>query len=91
MTPHMLRHTSLMELRNAGWRDEHLMKRAGHAHIQTTMQIINEGKVQELNRFISGYWENDIWDANDPIFNDFRKSDWEKTHRKMNFSDFSPC
>ena len=52
--------------------------------------IINEGKVQELNRFISGYWENDIWDANDPIFNDFRKSDWGKTHRKMNFSDFSP-
>jgi len=23
----------------AGWRDEHLMNRAGHAHIQTTMQM----------------------------------------------------
>ena len=39
VTPHMLRHTSLTELRKAGWKDEHLMKRAGHAHIQTTMQM----------------------------------------------------
>ena len=39
ITPHMLRHTSLTELRKAGWKDEHLMKRAGHAHIQTTMQM----------------------------------------------------
>ncbi|MFO1446009.1 tyrosine-type recombinase/integrase [Bacillus sp. Bva_UNVM-123] len=38
-TPHMLRHTSLTELRKAGWKDEHLMNRAGHAHIQTTMQM----------------------------------------------------
>jgi site-specific recombinase XerD len=38
-TPHVLRHTSLTELRKAGWKDEYLMKRAGHAHIQTTMQI----------------------------------------------------
>ena len=39
VTPHILRHTSLTELRRAGWKDEHLMKRAGHAHIQTTMQM----------------------------------------------------
>lgn len=39
ITPHMLRHTSLTELRKAGWKDEHLMKRAGHAHVQTTMQM----------------------------------------------------
>lgn len=39
VTPHILRHTSLTELRKAGWKDEHLMKRAGHAHIQTTMQM----------------------------------------------------
>ncbi|HDR5270341.1 TPA: tyrosine-type recombinase/integrase, partial [Bacillus thuringiensis] len=39
VTPHMLRHTSLTELRKAGWKDEHLMKRAGHAHIQTTIQM----------------------------------------------------
>lgn len=39
VTPHILRHTSLTELRKAGWKDEHLMKRAGHAHIQTTIQM----------------------------------------------------
>jgi site-specific recombinase XerD len=39
VSPHVLRHTSLTELRRAGWKDEHLMKRAGHAHIQTTMQM----------------------------------------------------
>ncbi len=39
VTPHMLRHTSLTELRKSGWKDEHLMKRAGHAHIQTTLQM----------------------------------------------------
>lgn len=39
VSPHILRHTSLTELRRAGWRDEHLMKRAGHAHVQTTMQM----------------------------------------------------
>ena len=38
-TPHMLRHSSLTELRRSGWKPEHLMKRAGHAHIQTTMQM----------------------------------------------------
>jgi len=49
----------------------------------------NESKIHKLHRFISGYWENDIWDANDPIFTDFRKSEWGKRHRKMNFSFFS--
>lgn len=39
VTPHMLRHTSLTQLRKAGWKDEHLMKRAGHAHVQTTIQM----------------------------------------------------
>jgi integrase/recombinase XerD len=36
--PHMLRHSSLTELRRAGWKPEHLQKRAGHAQVQTTMQ-----------------------------------------------------
>jgi len=38
-TPHMLRHSSLTELRRSGWKPEHLMKRAGHAHVQTTLQM----------------------------------------------------
>lgn len=39
VSPHVLRHSSLTELRRAGWKPEHLQKRAGHAHVQTTMQI----------------------------------------------------
>lgn len=37
--PHMLRHSSLTELRRSGWKAEHLMLRAGHSHVQTTMQM----------------------------------------------------
>jgi len=48
VTPHMLRHTSLTELRKAGWKDEHLMKRAGHAHIQTTMQMYIHPSDEEI-------------------------------------------
>ncbi|MGA5674894.1 transposase [Bacillus cereus] len=67
-TPHMLRHTSLTELRRAGWKDEHLMKRAGHAHIQTTMQMYihpsdedirkDWEKVQENMRISKGFEED---------------------------------
>lgn len=39
VTPHMLRHSSLTALRRAGWREEHIMQRAGHAHVQTTIQL----------------------------------------------------
>jgi len=48
-----------------------------------------ESKSHEIDRFISGYWEQDIWDAEDSIFDNFRRSTWGKTHRKMNFSVFS--
>lgn len=37
-TPHMLRHTSLTELRKAGLKPEHLQKRAGHKDVQFTIQ-----------------------------------------------------
>jgi site-specific recombinase XerD len=36
VTPHMLRHSSLTELRKAGWGIEYLQKRAGHGCIQST-------------------------------------------------------
>lgn len=50
VTPHILRHTSLTELRKAGWKDEHLMKRAGHAHIQTTMQMYIHPSDEEIRK-----------------------------------------
>ena len=39
VNPHMLRHSSLTELRRSGWEGEHLRLRAGHKNIQTTMQL----------------------------------------------------
>lgn len=53
-TPHMLRHTSLTELRKSGWKDEHLMNRAGHAHIQTTMQMYIHPSDEDIRKD----WEN---------------------------------
>lgn len=50
VTPHILRHTSLTELRRAGWKDEYLMKRAGHAHIQTTMQMYIHPSDEEIRK-----------------------------------------
>ncbi|HYE10151.1 MAG TPA: tyrosine-type recombinase/integrase [Patescibacteria group bacterium] len=35
----MLRHTSLTELRKAGWKPEHLQKQAGHKNFQTTLSV----------------------------------------------------
>lgn len=49
-TPHILRHTSLTELRRSGWREEHLMKRAGHAHVQTTMQMYIHPSDEEIRK-----------------------------------------
>ena len=54
VTPHILRHTSLTELRRSGWKDEHLMKRAGHAHIQTTMQMY----IHPSDEYIKKDWED---------------------------------
>lgn len=50
--------------------------------------LLPEGKVSEITQKVTSYFENDIWDADDAAFNDFRKSEWGKTHRKMNFSVF---
>jgi len=39
VNPHMLRHSSLTELRRSGWQPEHLRIRAGHAMVHTTLQL----------------------------------------------------
>ena len=39
VTPHMLRHTSLTELRKAGMKSEHLQRRAGHSDPNFTAQV----------------------------------------------------
>jgi len=49
-TSHILRHSSLTELRRAGWQPEHLQKRAGHARVQTTMQTYLHPSDEDLRR-----------------------------------------
>lgn len=39
VNPHMLRHSSLTELKRLGWEAEYLRIRAGHKNIQTTLQM----------------------------------------------------
>ncbi len=50
VSPHVLRHSSLTELRRAGWKPEHLQKRAGHAQVQTTMQIYLHPSDEDLRK-----------------------------------------
>lgn len=49
-SPHILRHSSLTELRRAGWKPEHLQKRAGHAQVQTTMQTYMHPSDEDLRQ-----------------------------------------
>ncbi|MGR5865043.1 tyrosine-type recombinase/integrase [Bacillus cereus] len=54
VTPHMLRHTNITELWKTGeMRPESIQKRAGHAHIQTTMQMY----VHPTEEDIQADWE----------------------------------
>jgi len=49
VTPHMFRHGSFTALRKAGWKPEHIRKRAGHAHVQTTMQFYIHPDEEDLH------------------------------------------
>jgi len=47
--PHILRHSSLDSLRRAGWEPEKVQKRAGHAQVQTTMNVYFHVADEELH------------------------------------------
>jgi integrase/recombinase XerD len=50
-TPHMLRHTNITELWKTGeMRPETLQKRAGHAHIQTTIQMYVHPSEEDIRK-----------------------------------------
>jgi len=53
-TPHMLRHTSLTELRKAGMKSEHLQKRAGHSDPNFTAQTYYHPTEEDIRKD----WEN---------------------------------
>ncbi|HDR5276896.1 transposase [Bacillus cereus] len=49
--------------------------------------IVKE-KQEEINDFLIGYWENDIWSADYSAFDEFRQTIWDKTYKKIDFSCF---
>lgn len=44
---------------------------------------------QEISTKLTGYWENDIWKCNHPVFDKYRKTFRDRTYRSINFSLFS--
>lgn len=48
VTPHILRHSSLTELRRAGWTVERLQKRAGHKNPETVIQFYLHPSDEEM-------------------------------------------
>lgn len=50
--------------------------------------IQNETKLLEVSSSVSGYWENDIWDINNPIFNNLIDNVPKTGQRFINFSSF---
>jgi len=46
-------------------------------------------KRQEISSFLTGYWENDIWDITDPFFDEFRPAKYKLSIKKIDFSGFS--
>lgn len=50
INPHMLRHSSLTELKRLGWDGEYLRVRAGHKNIQTTLQMYIHTSDEDLRK-----------------------------------------
>ena len=50
ITPHTLRHSSLTELFRAGWKPEHIQKRAGHAYYQSVVKMYIHPSDEDLRR-----------------------------------------
>lgn len=48
-----------------------------------------EEKTQEISSFLTGYWENDIWDISDPFFDNLRPTKWELSSKRVDFSGFT--
>ena len=50
--------------------------------------IQNETKLLEVSSSVSGYWDNDIWDINNPIFDELIDNVPKTGQRFINFSSF---
>lgn len=53
------------------------------------IKAVPEKKMQ-VSEFITGYWENDIWNKDDHAFDTLRPPKWSARYKKINFSSFPP-
>lgn len=47
-------------------------------------------KREEIRAALAGYWERDVWDVFDPVFDSWRPEKWGLTKKTMDFSGFAP-
>ena len=47
-------------------------------------------KLQEIGETLTGYWEKDMWDITDPIFDEFRSEQWTLPNKTMDFTRLQP-
>lgn len=47
-----------------------------------------DSKVDEMFNLVTGFWENDIWNLNHHLFDEYRNSIIDYTYRKINFTKF---
>jgi hypothetical protein len=47
-------------------------------------------KLQEIGETLTGYWEKDMWDITDPIFDEFRSERWTLPNKTMDFTRLQP-
>lgn len=43
-------------------------------------------KQQEISKFLTSYWKNDVWRVADPFFDELRTQKWLKTAKSLDFS-----
>jgi integrase len=50
---------------------------------------VTQAKLDEISATLEGYWGNDKWNANNPVFNEFRAQKW-RHHVNIDFSRLQP-
>ena len=43
-------------------------------------------KQQEISKFLTSYWKNDVWRVDNPFFDELRTLKWSKTAKSLDFS-----
>ena len=52
--------------------------------------VPSSAKWQEIKETLSGYWEQDRWHIDDPVFDEFRHQKWAASTKNIDFSRLPP-